>query len=70
MHYCVFSHPNILRPEQELAVQVGSFYEIHICYSDLAFFSCTKSNEGKVFEKLTADCTSSDLKTRQRVYQN
>lgn len=68
--YCVFSHPNILRPEQELTVQVGSFYEVHICNSDVSFFSCTKPDEGKVFEKLTANGTSSNLDIGHRVYQN
>lgn len=62
----MFSHPNVLRPEQELSVQVGFFYEIHVCYSDVSFFSSTKAKEGKVFKKLTANGTSSNLEEMPR----
>lgn len=61
----LFSHPNILRPEQELTVQVGSFYEVHVCHSDLAFISCAEANEGKVLQKFTTNSTSSNLEIRQ-----
>lgn len=74
LHYrvwgCVFPHPNILRPEQELSVQVGSFYEVHVCYGDVSFFSGTETNEGEVFKKLAADGTSSNLdKLQERLCQ-
>lgn len=41
---CFCSHPDILRPEQELTVQVGFFDAIHVGYSDVPFFSSTEPN--------------------------
>ncbi len=68
--YCAFSHPNILRPEQELSVQVGFFYEVHVSYGDVSFFSSTEPNEGKVLKKLTANSASSNLgKWQERLRQ-
>ena len=66
----VFPHPNILRPEQELSVQVGSLYEVHVSYGDVSFFSSTETDEGKVFQKLAADGTRSNLdKLQERLCQ-
>lgn len=59
--HCAFSHPNILRPEQELSVQVGSFYEVHVRHGDVPFFSSTEPNEGKVLKKLAANSAGSHL---------
>ena len=55
------SHPNILRPEQELTVQIGFFNKVHVRHSDVAVFAGTESNQCKVFKKLTANSTSSNL---------
>lgn len=55
-----------MSPEQELAVQVGSFYWVHVCYGDVSIISCTKPHKGKVFKKLTADSTSSNLESNRK----
>lgn len=60
----LFSHPDVLRPEQELAVQVGSFYEVHVGHSDSTFVSRAQADEGKVLQEFTADGTGSHLEIR------
>lgn len=64
--FCVTSHPNILRSEQKLPIQVGSFNVVHVRYSDEAFFSCSQPNKSKVFKQFTADSTSSNLKKQTK----
>lgn len=59
----VFTHPDVLRPEQELSVQVGLFYQVHVGHGDLPPLSCPQADEGKVFKQLAADGTGSNLKT-------
>lgn len=60
-----FSHPNVFRPEQKLTIQVGPFYKVHVCYSDVTLLSCTEPNQGKVFQKLAANGASSNLKIQR-----
>lgn len=55
------SHPNILRPEQELSVQIGFFNEVHVRHSDVSVLTSTESNHCKVFKELAANSTSSNL---------
>lgn len=59
---CVYaSHPNILRPEQELSVQIGFFNEVHVRHSDEPASTSAESNQCKVFKELAANCPSSNL---------
>lgn len=51
---------NVRWSEEELSVEVGLFYGVHVCYNDLTLSSC-QSNHSKVFQQLTANGTCSDL---------
>lgn len=51
---------NVRWSEEELSVEVGLLYGVHVCHNDLSLSSC-QSNHGKVFQQLTANGTCSDL---------
>lgn len=55
------SYPNILWPKQELTIQIGPLNWIHVGHCDVPALSSTKANQGKVFQKLTANGTSTHL---------
>lgn len=51
---------NVGGSEEELSVEVGLLYGVHVCHNDLTLPAC-QSNHGKVFQQLTANGTCSDL---------
>lgn len=51
---------NVVGSEEELSVEVGLLYGVHVCHNDLPFPTC-QPNHGKVFQQLTANSTGSDL---------
>lgn len=51
---------NICGSEEELSVEVGLLYGVHVCHNDLTLPAC-QSNHGKVFQQLTANGTGANL---------
>ncbi len=51
---------NVGGSEEELSVEVGLLYGVHVCHDDLTLPSC-QSNHGKVFQQLTANGTCAHL---------
>lgn len=56
-----FSHPDILRPEQELTVQVGLFNVVHVGHSDVSALSSAEAHQRKVLEELAANGAGANL---------
>lgn len=49
--------------EEELSVEIGFFYGVHVSHNDFAI-PTSQSNHSKVFQQLTANGTSSHLKKK------
>lgn len=62
-----FSHPDILRPEQELTVQVGLLDVVHVGHSDVSFLSSAEAHQRKVLEELAANGAGSNLESDKPV---
>lgn len=56
-----YTDRNIRGSEQELSVEIGLLYGVHVCHNDFAV-SSRKSNHSKVLQQLAANGTSSNLK--------
>lgn len=55
-----FERTNMLRPEQELSVQVGDLNLVIVHDHHLSMFFGTESNQGEDFQILTAKCSGPD----------
>ena len=64
------SYSDVLGPEQELSVQVGALYGVHVCDSDVSPLPSAQAHEGKVLQQLTANSTSSHLHRDTQRYRN
>lgn len=62
-----FSHPDILRPEQELTVQVGLFNVVHVGHGDESALSGAEAHQRKVLEELAANCAGANLENDKAV---
>jgi len=56
------SHRDIPGPEEELSIEIGLLYGVHVSDYDLAI-TAGQAHHGKVFQQLTANGSSTNLNT-------
>lgn len=60
------SHRNVPWPKEELSIEIGLLYGVHVSNYDLSI-TAGQAHHSKVFQQLTANSSSTNLNTGKQV---